>query len=304
MTTQPNYPPGTTPGYLVDSFIRQQDSIVVAQNGGDFKFIQQAIDSAATHASATRPFQIDVRAGIYSETLILSPYITILAPSAILNGTIAMVDFSYVKFQQVINSTAGTLTISKLTGTGTSLVEAQVLNVSGGAIGIINIGVNSILIVRANVILVGAGSIGVGDLSANLGHIHLWADDIYLQGAAAIGIIKIGAGTSILAFVQHIREIGAHANTVGINVISGEVEFIGHEIIADTAYTIGAAGTLRGLVNEVTGTETNNGTRRLIKSDDGMYPNLKSGANQAAAGADPGELWVDTAAANVVKLGV
>lgn len=32
--------------------------------------------------------------------------------------------------------------------------------------------------------------------------------------------------------------------------------------------------------------------------------NMKSGANQAAAGAVAGELWVDTSAGNVVKRGV
>jgi len=44
----------------------------------------------------------------------------------------------------------------------------------------------------------------------------------------------------------------------------------------------------------------------ILKLDSGgiSAANLKSGANQGAAGAAAGELWVDTSAANVVKLGV
>ena len=38
--------------------------------------------------------------------------------------------------------------------------------------------------------------------------------------------------------------------------------------------------------------------------DEFMFPNMKSGANQAAAGAVAGEMWVDTSASNVIKLGV
>ena len=56
--------------------LRHQNLVVVAKDGGDFSSITEALNSITTN-SATNPFTIYVAPGVYSERVVMKPYVDI-----------------------------------------------------------------------------------------------------------------------------------------------------------------------------------------------------------------------------------
>lgn len=98
-------------------------------------------------------------------------------------------------------------------------------------------------------------------------------------GAGTSEVAALGAGDWLDAYETQIESMG---------ISSGAGQFRYSGVVDDLA------GSLR--------MRTNLAAR--FDSDTIAAPNLKSGADQGAAGAAAGEMWVDTSAGNVIKLGV
>jgi hypothetical protein len=101
--------------------------------------------------------------------------------------------------------------------------------------------------------------IGIGDITTDVGHMHLMCEDIYITGTG-IGISRTGLGTTE-GYAAHILEIGGGVGVgTAVSVQSGDIDLFVHRIVANTALNVGAAGTLRLFASVITGAQIVAGT--------------------------------------------
>jgi len=189
--------------------------------------------------------------------VVLAPYVSLFAPATILQGQITVADDTVVNIGR-IEVSSGYGVIKPLGQTGVSRVEAQTVVATGSASGAINLATAGVLIYECRTTLIENGN-AVGDISAANGHTHIMLEDIYLTGPAA-GIVRSGSGTTV-GYVAHILEFGAGVGAgAGIICNGGEVSLKVLSLSANTAYNVGASGTLRLDANQITGTAAGTGT--------------------------------------------
>jgi len=106
---------------LADSLYAAQvpNILLVAPSGGDFTSIQAALDSI-TQATALNPYLIEVAPGVYSESIVMKPYVdiqgsgegvtTIAAPGSavISNSTVAGASHAEIRALTIKNSGGNT----------------------------------------------------------------------------------------------------------------------------------------------------------------------------------------------------
>ena len=217
--------------------------------------------AAATAAvpSAVNQYVITcMDAGIYAEAITLIPYVNLFAPAIILQGQLTVADNTVANIGR-IEVSSGYGVLKPVGQTGVSQVEAQTVVATGSASGAVNLATAGVFIYECRTTLVENGN-AVGDLSANNGHTHIMLEDIYLTGPAA-GIVRSGSGTTV-GYVAHILEIGAGVGAgVGIICNGGEIAIKVLYLTANTAYNVGASGTLRMDANAITGATAGTGAK-------------------------------------------
>jgi hypothetical protein len=228
--------------------------VTVGSSLAEFTTIQAAINSI-TNASQSRPYQVDIAPGVYTESITTKAWVNLVGESVSIVGNLTLVDNVKIVIQDI---TAAGIVITK-TGTGRSILTCNDLTVLAGGIGILNLNVSSVLFCRISRVFVGAGAIGIGDGSSGFGHTHLHVHDLYLTGAGAFGIAALGA-KNIIGHIDHILELGAPVNTTGIAVLAnGIVRISVNEIICDVVYNVVATGTLHIVASFLSGTRTQAG---------------------------------------------
>jgi hypothetical protein len=249
-----------------------------ADDGLSYRTAKLTFGSAITAAVAAAPSAgnriaiVCEDGGLYSENLVLPQYVSIFAPNATLDSagasnTLLINSDCEAHFRRIVQSAGGPAAIVKTNTSGTARVYADIIELTSGTTCIINFGVTAtlaVLIVQARTIFVNAvGGFGVGDAS-NEGHIHVFAEDIYLAANNTVGVLR-GAATADTTIVRvgHILETGSPTGTVGVSVTGGEVDIIADLINADTALSTGVSGTINGLVSDVQGTIVKTGDLRV-----------------------------------------
>lgn len=218
---------------------------------------------AGTPAADNRYVIYAEDAGIYEEDIELTSWINLWMPSAKLTGqgvaaqAILLHDETGIQLHEVEAPDGQNVIVKSSTSDGWSFVDVDEINVGAGALGVINLGLaGGVLVVHSQEVYVGSGSIGIGDASDNVGHTHVTIEDIYMQGANATAMARIGTG-DLVGRVCHIREEGAGVGTgTGLNVLGGEMDLSVQELVADVAYTVAGTAGLRIEVQEISGTQT------------------------------------------------
>lgn len=225
--------------------------------------IQSALDTAfALGASIANPWVVvSDEASIFEENIEAPPGVAVWMPNATLRPTSALSpgavvnDACLARFA-AIEGLPGQIVTQKDDLTGTGTVDADRLIVGAGGVGALNISDLSgafFYLVRSTI--VGAGGVGIGDISTNNGHMHLGCEDIYLAGAGATGIARLGNGLTV-GSVQHLLETGAGIGSgLGVNVLSGEVDLDVGDHLTTTAYQVAGTAVLREHVRRITGAE-------------------------------------------------
>ena len=215
--------------------------------------------SAATAAlpSAINRFVITcMDAGIYAEAVTLVQYVSLYAPAATFQGQLTVADDT-VSIFDIIEVSAGYGVLKPTGQTSISRVEGQVVRATGGATGALNQAVGGVFIYEVRSTYVENGN-GIGDTGVANGHTHLMLEDLYITGSGA-GIVRTGAGTTV-GYVAHILEIGGGVGAgLGILVAGGEIQLKILNLNANTAYNVGASGTLRLDANSLTGAAAGTG---------------------------------------------
>lgn len=261
----------------------------VAKHGNDANTGQSpgaaklTIASAVTAASAQTPsasnrFVIRVLdSGIYEEDVTLPDWVSLDGTDAKVLGdnaaapALSIGDNCEVKLREIEGLDSQTVILKGATTTGTSKVDADRVVVGDSGLGAINLGTSSgVLFYLVRTTTVGASGVGIGDISTGFGHMHVWCEDIYLAGAGATAVARLG-GSSIVGRVSHILEIGSGVGAgIGINVAGGSIELVVTELVATTAYTVAAGAVLRLWVNQISGTETENGSGQALVTVAGL----------------------------------
>lgn len=214
----------------------------------------------AAAATSTLRYQIwCMDGGIYTESITVPQYCSIIAPGAILQGTISTQGDLTIRFYRVEATGNGQTLVSKSGANTTAYVE--IMELDGSAFSNVqcvnNLSNNGIIFARIGKCLVGAGGTGIGDQTNGIGHMHANIEDLYLAGNNAVGIAKTSGTGNIVGYVQHILEINSPTGTTGITVgATGEVYMSFNQIIADTAWNVTAGGILRGWAGDVSGVQT------------------------------------------------
>jgi len=240
-------------------------------------------------------------AGVYTEDIAPGTNIHIYAPNATLVGTSAAssvaltcVDGGVYVFNSItLSPSTGTAwAIAKTAGSGVAQVTTTDLLLSGAGTpsGIVNTSTGALVVsVRRAQISANIGAV-IGDLFAPLqGHVHLFAQDVYLNGTTSVGIYALN-GSTVLAQIDHILEY-APSNTYGLYVDgSGSVvdAFVGH-ISTDTAVSASNNGIINLHVDRLSGTvlEATGGLANITyagpveyqktRGTDGFVPQAQSG---------------------------
>lgn len=305
------------------SFYSAQQIVYVGQHGSDTNdgtsmgtaklTIANAITTASAQVpSASNRFVIYAEDdGIYAEDIVLPSWVSIWMPNAVLQGqsaqsAVVLVANTAVKFREV-EGASGQWVFLKSDSTGIAYIDVDVVDVGVGGVGVLNLGTSpGALYYYVRTTNVSAGAIGIGDTSQDQGHIHVECGDVYLIGAAAFGIARIGNG-SIVGFIAHVLELGDGIGSgTGIAVLGGEIDLVMNDLAANTAYTVASGATLRLDVGDrdLTGSEINAGTVRITsRADDSAFHNPKSvEGNQTAIASGGGTvvLNLDGATASLV----
>ncbi len=249
---------------IINDFSRgqQQDIIYVGLHGNDsnsgksINLAKRNFASAitgATGATGGRPTVLTcLDSGVYSESLILSEWLNIYAPSAKLIGKIELSINSKVKFCEVergsvlgptlgLTGVLGTtgvayLDLGKITQIG---VGDAVLSTTGD--GTINLNVDDIYIEHGN---------ALGKLAQGAGNINVVAGTIYISGTGNAVIQTVDSGT-IRGRISRI--VGAAGQ--GFDVRGGMVEMSVGSVDTNSAYNI-QGGELKLKAIGITGTRT------------------------------------------------
>lgn len=234
----------------------------VGKNGNDsndglhpnkaFLTFGAAITAAQSQTpSASNRFAIRCSdAGVYTENLTLVSWVDVEAETAVLVGTVALVDDSRVDFRRIKVAT-GLTGVTKSSGTGNSAVRVGQLVCAGTADGILNSGTDSELFVEASVITVVDGD-AISNLSGGSGHIHAKSADIYISGDGRGLVVN---GGKIYGQFGEIEDKGT-GTTKGIEVQSGSCRAVVRNLEADTAYQVDSGASLYAFINKIDGTTT------------------------------------------------
>jgi len=155
----------------------------------------------------------------YSESFTLPQWVTLHAPSAVINGTVTLSDDSAVYAREIKKSSGGDCVL-KSSGTGTSQVYADIIRATGNARGARNTATTGVLILKARQLYVENGY-GIGDNASADGHIHIDLEDLYITGTG-VGLRRQGSGLTI-GSIHHILESGA-GNGDAIECNTGEID--------------------------------------------------------------------------------
>jgi hypothetical protein len=234
-------------------------------------------------------------AGIYSESIVLSPMLILQGPAATLVGLMTIDDGCSVFLDKhYVDAVNDQELIARVT-TGTGEVASYRANIIdgrgvGGAVtGTINIQNESetgVIFCWVGQVFVPEGGFGIRDSgAAGFGHIHFVLNDLYLAGNNAIGLRNTNAATNLIGYIDHILEIGTPTGTKGVQILAsgGVIKLTASEIIADEAYDI-AGGTFYLSCPKVTGTLTGTPTSiqsdRLVKTDEAQPTTLTATAEK------------------------
>lgn len=285
---------GTIDGAVTSTFVVLRDSILVESDGVEWKVIasgnatapdenqiiyvgkngsnanngrsitraKESISAAIAAAAAMAPapgtdnrFVVKVLDdGLYTDNIVLVPYVDVHAPNATLAGTIVGAPETRVMLgaQRVITGTTGYLRAEA----GQSTYECGDLTLAGTALGVVVTHTDAEVWYRGRLITVAAGQ-GFGNGATDAGKLHLDVMVINLSGAGtAIG--RAGAGTT-WAIVKSIANSGAGAGSavilagVGNPVINLDCQ----DVNATVAWNLAANTTLCGRVDRLSsGTRT------------------------------------------------
>ena len=255
-----------------------QQAYYVGKHGNDanggrspedaFLTVGAAVTAASGQTpSTTNRFNIIVMdSGVYAEDITMVAWVNLLAPEARVEGTVELADDSNVKLSEISVSGAVNGVIKPTGQTGTSWIAVDRLLAAGAANGVVNFALagGGVLIYEGQTVTVENG-FAFGDASANLGHIHVDVEDIYITGTGS-GIVRFIAGDTTIGRVGHILDVGAGSGTA-INANTGEIDLVVGRIDCNTAYNVGAAGILNMVVNVLSGAETVAGTANVLKSE-------------------------------------
>jgi hypothetical protein len=241
--------------------------------------IASAVSAASAQTpSSTNRFVVRILdAGIYEENVTLPDWVSLDGTDAKVLGdnaaaaALSIGDDCEVKLREIEGLASQVVILKGATTTGTSKVDADRVVVADSGLGAINLGTSSgVLFYLVRTTTVGASAVGVGDISTGFGHLHIWCEDIYLAGAGATAVARLG-GSSIVGRVSHILEIGSGIGAgTGINVAGGAIELVVGELIATAAYTVAAGALLRLWVNQISGTETETGSGQALVTVAGL----------------------------------
>lgn len=233
--------------------------------------------TAAIAAASSGDTVVCLDSGTYTERVTVPAGINVFAPNATLVGPgggsntqgALNVNDGTCWFNKIENA-SGESCIVKLDTTGTAKVHVNEIEVVAGGVsfGVLAISTTQggVLLVRADTINVGASCIGVGSITVDTSHVHIEAEDIYLNGDSAVGVAQAFTSGTMVARVGHILEMGTSTGTVAINIQDGVLDAIIGTITADTAWIVGASGTMDLFVASSTGTETETGTANVSKA--------------------------------------
>jgi len=212
-------------------------------------------------------------AGSYEEELSVPAGVHIWAPNATLttaaggaitNAALTLDADSDVMVRAIVPKGNRSAVIRANTA-GTARIRAQVIDCrAGGGACLFNLSFagGGILMSEVEQVHVGTG-FGVGSITVSTGHTHVNIEDIYIHGNNGFGLAQFG-GNGIVGRVTHILEFGSPTGTVAILVNGGRVDLMAGGISADTAWTVGGAGTLSLFYNQATGVQVETGT--VLKS--------------------------------------
>jgi hypothetical protein len=219
-----------------------------------------AIAEALSRApSSINPQVIWGYGGIFAESFTVPNYVTIEAPGAIVQGNIQLGAECAVRIKE-LRVSSGIGVLKPVGSTGTARFEADQVTCTGNAIGGVNLslGAGAVLMVEVKTTIVEDGY-AYGDITTDVGHMHLQCEDIYIAGAG-LGVVRTGAGTTE-GYVAHILEIGAGVGFgTAIQVAAGDIDLFVHRISCNTAVNVAAAGTLRLFYSSLTGAIVGAGT--------------------------------------------
>lgn len=222
------------------------------------------ISADATHA------RVEVLDGeVYTENLVIPTGVRLIAPAATLVGTVMLGEDTVLHVDKHYPALSTTTTVAKLGASGHAFYRANVLDGRGLDGTLIDTGLianatsGSVLHADVQLAYVANSGWGVADLATGFGHIHFRFGDLYLAGDDAIGLLMLTAGSSLIGCIDHILEAGSPSTTIGISIadVAGVVRLTAGEVTADTAYSVGAAGTLVINCLDINGTETGTATK-------------------------------------------
>ena len=237
-------------------------------NGGKspdaaFQSIGQAITAATalTPADDNRFAIVILDAGDYAESLSLPSYVHLFAPAAKLSGigstSIPMLTLSADSSIRVreLAPQAGQGGVATENSAGIKRIWAHKLTCSGsGGYGAANVGVSGgVLYYDVEETRVGANAVGIGDLSTASGHVHIeGAGDVYLEGANATGISRVGSG-SIVGRVSHVLEYGSGVGSgTAFLANGGTIDMFVNEVSANTPKSESGGGVVNVLLPDGT----------------------------------------------------
>lgn len=234
-------------------------AIFVSKEGSDLNNGLSPIHSLLTITAATNKSQelqssgttkiviYVLDAGIYIENISLPSDVDLYGKAATIVGRMDIRERSNVWTRARYPSENSQFMIYKA-GVGISNVYSDLWDgrgldgaLSGGTFAY-NYTSNAILYVGGKVMYVPANASAIRENSSGFGHIHLNVDDLYLAGNFAKAIHAQGANSHIVAYVQHILNLGTVYNTDAIRLegVNSRVEITANEIVANNAYRITA----------------------------------------------------------------
>ena len=217
--------------------------------------------AAAAGASAVDPWAlVSDEASVFTENVEVPAGVSIWMPNATLVGSNAasaalIVNDSCTARLHAVQGLDGQIVTLK-DEVGTSAVDLDVLRTGIGGVGALNISlVGGAFFYLVRTTMVAEDGTGVGDISNDVGHMHVDCQDVYLIGPNATGLARLGSGTTVGRIV-HLLELGAGVGTgLGLNVLSGEVDLEVGEHLTTTAFQLAGTSILREQVQRIEGAE-------------------------------------------------
>ena len=209
--------------------------------------------------------------GVYTEQITAAQFVDVYAPNAKItfagtggfDATITLAPDSSITFREIEQTGAPVSACLVLPNVaGTAKVHCEIMRAASlQNIGLINLSfaAQGVVMLKAYQVFVPESGFGVGDVSSNIGHIHVEIEDIYLNGDNATGVSRFSTGSTV-GRVAHILDIGVFANTLAVSSVSGTIDLNVNTIASVGAWNIGAGATLNLFVNEVSGTQVGAGT--------------------------------------------